>query len=81
MTWKPPGGRGSTNLLEKSLLEPPISCDGEPAPDRVLPAILAAFRPPDIPKGDLRLALAGGSTGEVLAAGDVERACEADGAE
>lgn len=39
-----------THLLENSLLEPPRSCDGEPAPERVLPAILPAFKAPR--KGD-----------------------------
>jgi len=53
----------------------PSSCDGDPAPDRVFPAILpAAFNPPANPKGDLNpLPLAGGSVGEVLAVDEPER--------
>jgi hypothetical protein len=65
-----------TYLLENSRLEPPRSCDGEPAPERVLPAILPAFKAPR--KGDLRdpaplLLLLLGSVGEVLAVDEPER--------
>lgn len=51
--------QGSTSLeaylLENSLPDPDKSCEGEPAPDRVVPAILlpAGFNVPDMPKGDL----------------------------
>lgn len=57
-----------------------MSCDGEPAPDRVLPAILpAGFRLPERPKGDRRAEpLADESTGEELADGEVERVWLAD---
>jgi hypothetical protein len=58
--------------LENSLLEPPRSCDGEPAPDRVLPAILpVAFKAPR--KGDLSEPALEGSVGEVFAVEDPER--------
>jgi hypothetical protein len=52
---KKPNGPKNTHLFEYSLLEPGISCDGEPVPDRVVPAILLAggFSVPDMPKGDL----------------------------
>lgn len=59
-------------LLENSLLEPGVSCDGEPAPDRVVPDILAdGLMTPDM-NGDLML----DSPGEELAAvvGEVEGA-------
>jgi hypothetical protein len=65
-------------LLENNLLEAAISCDGEPAPDRVFPAILPEFRPPDMPNGDRRAEPAEASFGEVLAVGEVDRACVAD---
>lgn len=67
------GGQG-TNLLENKRLEPAMSCDGEPAPDRELLAILPeAFRLPlDMPKGDLEDGR-GISAGELFAEGDVER--------
>lgn len=59
--------RGVTNLLEKSLPEPGISCDGEPAPDRVLPAIFpAGFIAPGRPYEDLRVDPGPESIGEVL---------------
>ena len=55
-------------LLEKTLLEPPISCEGEPAPDRVLPVILPAeFSPPGTPKGDRNALVLEDSVGELLA--------------
>jgi hypothetical protein len=63
--------------LENSLLEPPRSCDGEPAPERVLPAILPAFMAPrkgeDLraPEAPLLPPLA--SVGEVLAVEEPER--------
>lgn len=64
----------SLALLENSLLEPGASCDGEPAPDRVVPAILEdGLMTPDIANGDLPL---GASSEERLVAvcGEVERA-------
>jgi hypothetical protein len=71
-----------THLFENNLLEEPpvISCEGEPAPDRVLPAILLdEFKPPGRPKGDLSDDPGDGSMGDVLAAvGEVERVWEAD---
>jgi len=68
-------------LFEKGLAAPPSSCDGEPAPDREAPVIF----PDDVipggkPKGDLKVALAVGSVGELLAVGEPERGCRtADG--
>jgi hypothetical protein len=54
-------------LLENTLLELPKSCEGEPAPDRVLPVIFPAeFKPPGTPKGD-RKALVLASVGELVA--------------
>lgn len=51
------------------------SCDGEPAPDRVFPAILPAeFNPPaDNPNGDLNALPLDGSVGEVVAVEEPER--------
>ena len=67
------------NLLEKSLLEPAISCDGEPAPDRVALAILPELRPGESPNGERNVEAGDGSFGEPLAVvGDVERAWLAD---
>ena len=65
----------SVYLFENNLLAlPPSSCDGEPAPDRVLPAILPAeFKPPESPKGDLNALPLEGSVGDVLAVEDPER--------
>jgi hypothetical protein len=62
-------------LLENNLLAlPPNSCDGEPAPDRVLLAILPAeFKPPDRPKGDRKALPLDGSVGELLAVEEPER--------
>ncbi len=58
--------------MEKILAEAPISCDGEPAPDRVVADILAAeVKPLGRPKGD-RMAAAEGSLGDVLV-GEPER--------
>jgi len=54
-------------LFENNLLAPPSSCDGEPAPDRVFPAILLA----DNPNGDFKGFDA--SMGEVLAVEFPER--------
>ena len=48
----------------------PSSCDGEPAPDRVFPAILPADANP---KGDLTALPLEGSVGEVLAVDEPER--------
>ena len=63
-----------TYLLEKSLLEPAASCEGEPAPERVVPAILPdGFMTPDIPNGDLTVDELDGSTEFMLVVGDVER--------
>jgi hypothetical protein len=67
------------NLLEKSLPEPAISCDGEPAPDRVAFAILPGLRPGERPKGDRIAEADEGSFGEPPAVvGDVERVWLAD---
>lgn len=60
--------------MEKGLLAPPSSCDGEPAPDRGVPAIF----PPDVrpggkPKGALTEEAPVGSVGELLAEGEPER--------
>ena len=66
--------------MEKSLLEPPRSCDGEPAPERVPPAILPAFKAPR--KGDLcgpALEEVEGSVGEELAVEEPERGRAAEG--
>jgi hypothetical protein len=67
--------------LEKSRLDPPRSCDGEPAPERVLPAILPAFKAPR--NGD-RCDEGGfeeveGSVGEVLAVEEPERGRPTEG--
>jgi len=62
---------------EKSLLAlvpPSCSCDGEPAPDRVLLAILLAeFNAPGRPNGDLKEPPVVGSVGEVLAVEEPDR--------
>ena len=66
----------ASHLFENNLLALPISCDGEPAPDRVFPAILPAeFKPPGSPKGDLKALPLEGSVpvGEVFAVEDPER--------
>ncbi len=63
-------------LFVNSLLAPPRSCDGDPAPDRVFPAILPAeFKPPESPNGDLKALPLGGSVpvGDVFAVEDPER--------
>jgi hypothetical protein len=62
-------------LFENNLLAPLFSsCDGEPAPDRVLLAILPAeLKPPGIPKGDRSALPLEGSVGEVLAVEDPDR--------
>lgn len=64
-------------LLENNLPEPGISCEGEPAPDRVVPAILLllAFNVPDMPKGDLTAEAPADSMGDcaVAAVGEEER--------
>jgi hypothetical protein len=63
--------------LENNLLAPlpSCSCDGEPAPDRVFPAILPAeFKPPESPNGDLKgFPLDASVVGEVFAVEDPER--------
>lgn len=59
-------------MEENSLLEPvPRSCDGEPAPERTLPGILAEFKAPR--KGDLREPALEGSIGEVFEVEEPER--------
>lgn len=61
------------NLFENSLLDAAISCDGEPAPDRVLPDMMpVGLIPPGSPNGDLPDD-ARGSIGELLAEGEFER--------
>lgn len=63
-------------LFENKVLAPPRSCDGEPAPERVLPAILpAGIKPPEFPKGDLKF----GSVGELFADDAPERGCRTTG--
>lgn len=63
----------ATNLLENSRLEPAISCDGEPVPDRVLLDImLLEFILPGSPKTDLAV-VDKGSIGEFVAEGELER--------
>lgn len=67
-------GSNKTYLLEKSLLEPAVSCEGEPAPERVVPAILPdGFKTPDMPNGDLTVDAPDESTGGMLVVGEVER--------
>jgi hypothetical protein len=68
------GSGRSSYLLENNLLALPSSCDGDPAPDRALLAILPAeFKPPDRPKGDLNALPLEGSVGDVFAVEDPER--------
>lgn len=62
-----------TYLLAKSPLEPPISWDGEPEPERVGFAILPEPKPPESPNGDRKLDPLVGSLGEWLVAGEVDR--------
>lgn len=65
--------RCATNLFENSRLEPAISCDGEPVPDRVLLDImLLEFILPGRPKTDLAV-VDKGSIGEFVAEGELER--------
>lgn len=65
---------GHTYLLEKSLADAAMSCDGEPAPEREAPDILAGgLRPGERPKGDLAAPPEEGSSGEELVPGEVER--------
>lgn len=74
LTGRPSWAWISRALLENSLLALPNSCDGDPAPDRALLAILPAeFKPPDKPKGDLNALPLEGSVGEVFAVEDPER--------
>lgn len=64
---------GTPYLLVNSLLALPISCEGDPAPDRVFPAIFPAeFSPPGKPKGDRKALPLEGSVGDVLAVEDPE---------
>lgn len=61
-------------LFENSLLALPSSCDGEPAPEREVPAILPTeVRPGGLPKGDLAEEELGSSMGEVLPVDEPER--------
>jgi hypothetical protein len=61
-------------LLEKSLPDAPISCDGEPEPEREAPDILEeGLRPGERPNGDLAAPPEGGSSGDELEVGEVER--------
>jgi hypothetical protein len=65
--------------LENNLPAPARSCEGEPAPDRVLLAILlAAPSPGGGPKVERRAEADVGSTGDVLAWGEVDRVWDAD---
>lgn len=66
--------QGGAYLLEKSLPDPARSCEGEPAPERGLPAIkLDDESPPTKPKGGLEFDAAVRSMGELLPEGEVER--------
>lgn len=62
-------------LFENSLLALPSSCDGEPAPEREVPAILPTeVRPGGLPKGDLaEEEELGSSMGDVLPVDEPER--------
>ena len=72
------GGTGR-DLLENNRPEPAISCDGDPVPDRVTPAILPpGFSPPDMPNGDRMVCPVDVSFGDGLADGDVDRVWVAD---
>lgn len=74
LTGRPSWACISRALLENNLLALPNSCDGDPAPDRALLAILPAeFKPPDKPKGDLNALPLEGSVGDVFAVEDPER--------
>lgn len=66
-------------LFENSLPGAPSSCEGEPAPDRVVPVIFPAeVKPPGLPNGDLAGPLPG-SVGELLVVDDVDRDCNMTG--
>lgn len=56
---------------------PPSSCDGEPAPNRTLPAVPIPFIELGLPKGERTVLPAGASIGEVLAVDEPESGCEA----
>lgn len=64
-------------LDAKSLLElASWSCDGEPAPERVVPAMLPRdCKPGGFPKGDLAELPFGGSIGDVFPVDGPERGC------
>ena len=64
-------GRVNAYLFEYNLLALPSSCDGEPAPDRVFPAIFPEFRAPR--NGDLNAPPLDCSVGDVFAVEDPER--------
>jgi hypothetical protein len=71
-----------TYRFENNLLALPRSCDGDPAPDRVFPAILpAAVKLPGWPKGDRRAFPLEGSVpvGEVFAVEEPDRGRETAG--
>lgn len=71
----------SRALLENSLPDPDKSCEGEPAPDRVVPAILlpVGLSVPDMPNGDLTADAPDDSMGDcdlaelVVVVGEAER--------
>lgn len=64
----------TTYLFEYNLLALFRSCDGEPAPDRTLPAILPdEFSAPGSPNGDLKAPPLAGSIGDVLVVDDPDR--------
>lgn len=65
-----------TYLFEYS--RPPSSCDGEPAPNRVLLAALIPFTGLGFPNGDRTALPAGASIGEVVAVDDPDRGWEAE---
>lgn len=76
LTGKPSWAWISRALFENSLLALLSSCDGEPAPERELPAILPTeVRPGGFPKGDLTDEPLGGSIGDVLPVEAPERGC------
>lgn len=51
---------------------PPSSCEGEPAPSRVVPPAEIPFTGPGLPNGDRTVLPAGASIGEVLAVDEPE---------
>lgn len=56
----------------------PSSCDGDPAPSRVLLAVPIPFKGLGFPNGDRTALPAGASIGEVLAVDEPDRGWEAE---